>query len=404
MKNFKFKTLKVWVSIMSLLAILSSTCFASEDNIMVTSLDIPETTVLKTENFIEDTSAISEAEQSQSYDIVQNDVFLCSQDVNLNYPVAGNVFIIANTVNIDSIIDGNVYILANDVTLSENSYIYSDVFVCANSITIGGYLYNLYSCSNTLKITSDGYIIRDLNSSCKAFTSNGYIRRNANINAESISILNSKGIGGNLSYSSEEELSIPEGLVAGSITFTHYTSTNVNRQSIVKSYIKDFVTTLIFAIILLLLIYFGFKSFSNKSAEIVKNKFGKALGYGFLALISIPLISIILLFTIIGILPGIILLLAYAFVSSYLYLPILAIAIGKLICERINKTTNTMQIFISILSVLVILILVKLPVVGTLIHLIGFTLSLGIIVCSIFSQKQKEHETQVEVITENEEK
>ena len=121
-----------------------------------------------------------------------------------------------------------------------------------------------------------------------------------------------------------------------------------------------------------------------KNKKIVENKLAATFGYGALALILVPFVCLLLFCTILGILPSIVLLLVYLFIIMQVATPLVAIAMAKIICQKINKNTKGFTLLFSMLLVLAIWVLELIPVLGSIVSLLTAILGLGIIVYAIF--------------------
>ena len=309
-------------------------------------------------------------------------LFLSDKTVTVDSTVNGNVYIFANDVTISGNIMGNVYILANSVDIKSQAYINSDIFVCANNVNIAGTALDVYSASKDLTFESTARILRDVSATGDYLQFGGTIYRHADLSFNQIETDSEFAvIGGNLNYSSKEA-TIPEAIVNGQSNFAQLKEqTSVS----VLSYFENFLMFFAISAIVVVIIVLAAPKFADKELEILKTKSPSALGYGLLALIAIPIVCIILFFTIIGILPGIILLLSYIFVLSNIVSAIVSVPIAKMLCK-----TDKKSILISInLAVLVLIwILKQLPVLGSLVSLIIAILGLGIPAYAIFNLKK----------------
>lgn len=379
MKHFKKKLL---VILIILIACLTSIVYAEEEVNPISDDTAVTTSIIEEEEEVDTTAT------SDSVTVTESDLYLCEQSVTIDYPVAGNVFVIAEEVTINNVIDGNVFILANKVTIGSGTYIYSDVFVCANDVTVSGYLYDLYSVSSKLTITSNAYIIRDVKAAADSLTLNGIIKRNANLSFENVEVDESSSlIGGNLDYSSSSA-SIPESIVSGTTTFNEENFEESVAIS-VGDYVSDALKVLIIALIVILIVIFAMPKFADKEQSILEHKALASLGYGVLALIVIPIVCFILFCTVIGIIPAFALLFAYIFILM-ISSAIVSIPIGKIICKKIKKETKGMNVLMSIISVLIIWALEQIPFVGGIVALLVAILGLGILTYSIFHFKNKD--------------
>ena len=165
----------------------------------------------------------------------------------------------SSSVTINSQIGGDAFILAKSVDIGQEAYIFSNLFVAAENVNIKGVVYDLYSASKSLNIS--GYVYRDIKVSTNSLNILGTIGRNAFVNCKKINFINENNIsgeneeavststgriGGNLEYSSENELSIPEENINGNIHFNKIS--NNSEEKSLETYIMSlatFVTTVV---------------------------------------------------------------------------------------------------------------------------------------------------------------
>lgn len=320
-------------------------------------------------------------------DIVNHaqDLYLLDKSVIVDYSVKGNVFILAEDVTIDSNIMGNVFILAKNVNIKSKTYVNSSVFVCANSVTIDGVIFDLYSLSDNLSISANSRILRDITASGNTLDLTGSIQRNANLGFDTINVSsNTASIAGNLSYTASSS-SVPKQIVGGEYNFSELVA-KVNTRK-VSDYLEDLLKVLVISIIIILIIIFATPRFANKEQQILINKLPISIGYGTIALIAIPVICFLLFCTILGIMPAISILFAYLFVILQMSSVLVAVPIAKTICNKINKNTNGITILISMLLIILIWCLEQIPVIGNIIWLLVTILGLGILVYAIIHPK-----------------
>ena len=236
--------LKKKIKIISLIALL------------VISLFVP---IVNAENETSENEAVPISETQETITIEEGDKYLFQDSVTIDNPVDGNLFIMANTVTINSQVGGDAFIVANTINIEENGYILSNLFACANTIHVKGVAYNIYSVGDTLTI--DGFVYRDVRSVCNTLNINSMIGRDVFANCSSInfkekpntentpSIASYGSIQGDLNYSSDEEIAIPEDSVAGE---THFSQLQNNTFDI-SNYIYSLGALLVSAIIIWLL-------------------------------------------------------------------------------------------------------------------------------------------------------
>ena len=327
--------------------------------------------------------------------IVQSDLFFCQETVDINYDVSGNVFIIAQQATISGTVDGNVFALAETLNVKDTAYVSGDIFVCAEKVNIDGYILNLYCAANTLNITKSAQIIKDIKVTCSTLNLSGTINRDVflaceklNIDGETAKVL------GDFEYTSSTVVAIPENIVAGNVKFELEEEEAITTAVIVKSYLSRLIKTMVISIIVILAIILGTPKFANKTEEILSKKAAPTLGFGVLALLLIPIICFILIFTIIGIPASLALIAIYIFIAT-ISSAIVSIPLGKIVCNKLNKNTNMAYILVSILLVLILWILEQTSIIGGIISFFTFAFALGIIVYAIFKRGTMKNNTNV---------
>lgn len=320
----------------------------------------------------------------------EKDLFLFDNSVTVDQSVLGNVFIVANDVTISGKVLGNVFVFAKNVNITSTGYINSSLFVCAENVTVNGVIFDMYSASSKLSISSNARILRDLTSCGNSLNFGGTVSRNATLTFNNIDVDSSNAqIGGNLTYNSNSE-NIPAEIVSGKLSFNKL----FEDQSIVNSamynfkyYLVDLLKVIIVSLIVILIIVFATPKFAEKGQKIVENKMAVSIGYGALTLVAIPVACFLLFCTILGIIPALSILLAYLFIIMEMSIALVALPLAKVICQKINKNSKGMNILISTILVIILWLLEKIPVLGSIISLFISILALGILTYSIFHSK-----------------
>ena len=251
------------------------------------------------------------------------------------------------------------------------AFIARDLHLTADQITLNGWIYRNSFITTKNISTQDKFInqgnfnLLDANN----LTFSGEISGNATINSKSITFKNKDNekpltckISGNLSYSSNKEIEIPEGTILKEISYSNYK----NATSNIWDYILNLITSLVCIYIIYLLVSKFAPNFLHNLSNISGSNLLKYLGVGLLFLILIPIISILLLITNVGSILGIILLLIYI-ILLIIAKPIFIISVATFIK---NKSTKKINIYLYILIIDVILSLIS------SIPFVGFTLSM----------------------------
>lgn len=339
----------------------------------------------------EDSSTTSITSQEDTYK--KSDVYLAGDEITIDYIVDGNLFVCADTVTINSQIGGDAFILAKNLIIGEQGYIFSNLFTISNNVEIKGIVYDVYALSQNFTI-SKGYVYRDIKVASGTLNINGVVGRNAFIDCANINFNtdeNSNGIiYGNLNYSSDYEISIPENVVNGKV---NYSASEIEPEKSIRAVIADYILDLgeflAFLLITWLLCLWLSPKFLSNTNTYVGKKTLSILGYGALALFAIPVVCFILI--LLQLTGGFsFFLLAVYILAIILTKSLFTITANNFICSKL-KIDKTPGIFgMLILSGFVVWGLTKLPYIGWIISLSITILGLGIFVLSLIPKKTKE--------------
>lgn len=366
---------------------------------LVIILSISTTCIADTNETQEDVTAtpyVADSSESTTA-VVEDDLYLYGNDINMNQAVDGNVYIFGKNVTISGEIDGNLFICANNVSFSEQSYISSSVYIVADKIDFNTSTNSLYVVSNELNIPEGHGPFRDLYAITNKLTLFGSVGRNAylSVNDFIISSDSSQGsIAGKLTYLSQNELEFPSGAISGDINYIK-TSRSSNAGTTISSIIINIVNSIFAASLVYLLYRFFLEKSLEKASSCLSHKFGKVFLSGLVALIAIPILSIILIAAQVGASAGLLLLMLYIFmigISPYIFASILARRIYN------NKKFSKMPLeyLLAILIAVVISALKMIPFVGIVVTIFISILGFGIIIYNLFFNGHKNKSTTIE--------
>ena len=354
------------------------------------------TPIVNAENETTSNEAVPINETQEAITIKEGDEYLFQDTVTIDTPIDGNLFIMANTVTINSQVGGDAFICANTINIENNGYILSNLFASANTINIRGIVYNIYSISDTLTI--DGFVYRDVKTVCGTLNINSMIGRDVFANCTSInfkekantedtpSVVSYGSIQGDLNYSSDEEITIPEDSVSGETHFTALKNNTVN----ISNYIYSLGAILVSAIILWLIgLWISPKLLHNTSHSITLKKVLQIIGLGILVPIVITLLSIIILlipitsqFTIF--------LLCILFILFFISTSVTIININTMICNKLKIKQNLYKLGFLIVTTIVFWLLTLIPYAGMVISLIAIIWGIGSISYSILIKEKSD--------------
>ena len=329
--------------------------------------------------------------------IKKGDEYLFQDTVTIDTPVDGNLFIMANTVTINTQIGGDAFILADTINIDENGYILNNIFACANIIHVKGVVYNIYSIGDTLTI--DGFVYRDVKSICNTLNINNMIGRNVFVDCSSInfkekpnteetpSITSYGTIQGDLNYSSDEEIFIPNGHVSGE---THFSQLQNHTTFDISNYIYSLGAILVSAIIIWLLgLWISPKLLHNSSHPITVRKALQIIGLGIIVPIVMTLLSVIILLIPITSQLTVLLLCVLA-ILFFISTSVAIIDINTMICNKLKIRQNLYTLGFLIVTTIIFWLLTLIPYVGIVISLISIIWGIGTISYNILIKEKSD--------------
>ena len=363
---------------------------SDESDIMPISIDTTDAdTSSDTTNTITSTTTAQE-------NIKEGDEYLVGQDITVDYTIDGNLYVFGNTVTINSQIVGDVFVFANQVVVEKDGYIYSNLFACAQSVTVKGVVYDAYVCTDNFTITG-GYIYRDLRIAANTVNISGVVGRNAyvgcntltfeNYNADGTSkdVASSKGIiNGNLEYSAIEAY-VPGDCVTGE---TNFTPIEINDDVSIGNYVSSLASFLCLVIFIWLVLLWLSPNFLGKTNELLKTKKSSIALYGILGLILIPIASVLLMFSGIAANVGLLLLALYIIllcVSKTFF----TIAINKLVCTKLKIEKTVANFGMLLVSSIVVWAVGLIPYVGFILSFFMVWIGLGVVLTYVIPSHSK---------------
>lgn len=362
---------KILFCIFLIIVLISSVCLATDE--------VPTT------YSTEDEQIITSAEW------INDDLYVCEENVVIDGIVDGNVFAIGSNVTVTAEIGGDLFVIADTLNI-DGAYIYSSIFAIANEMNVNGSVYDIYALCNKCTIGENGSITRDFRAVADSVNISGKIRRNAYITSENITFseLANTYIYGNLTYTSRTELSIAEGAVAGTVTYEKEKEvTSPSVTSLIVSEIENVIGLLINTLIVCLLAIWLTPKFIKKvsSMGIKKSLICFLIGLG--VLIFVPVIVVILLITVIGI-PVSLALLAFYILLIAFSTSFSSIALSGIITKKLNLEGNMKFVLVALASTVAIWLLRLIPYVGGLVGFLSLLLGLGTVVFNLFTKVPEE--------------
>lgn len=392
--------LKILLSILLVLFITTSYCFATEQSIAEEANHEDNAQIL--------TSAPTDTEHSddipgeivdttQAAEWKNSDLYLFQTEANVTGIIDGNAYVMGNEVTISAEIGGDLFVIANKLNIDKSSRIYNSVFVIANEITVDGVVYDVYAACSELNLTENGYIYRDLHLVTSNLNISGVIRRNAFVTASNINISDKYGqlIGGDFNYSSGKEANIPEGVVVGEIKYSENVE-DTEPSNPVSSYILNLFKNLLLTFVITLVLLWLAPKFVEKLGNTTVKRALVSLGIGIVAPIALIIASVILIISVVGISIFACAMFAFA-ILAFIGTSITCIYFGKLFTNKLKMEGKIKLVLFTLLSCLIIWLVSLIPTIGGIVSFLVSVFGIGLTIVNIV---MKENKKQQEIINE----
>ena len=305
-------------------------------------------------------------------EVIEDDLYLLGTTIIIDGTVNGDVLAAGNTIKINGTVNGNVHLAGQDVTISGT--VSQGARVVANSFFLmsGSVDEDLLIIGNTIAISSDGVVGRDLILTISTLTLDGTVERRVagvaekvthngsvgaevDISVEDLVITDDASIGGGLIYRSEKEAEIASGAeIGGEIAGEMVEEAididlGVAFDPIIVG-IVGLITAAIYGTVLLL----AFPRLTvTASNQLLQNPF-MSIAMGIVFLIVVPIAAILVMITVVGIPLGLISLLLYgiALFSAQVFV---SLTIGRLILSFFADGNRRLVQFLGLLIGLLIL-------------------------------------------------
>ncbi|MFA4995615.1 MAG: polymer-forming cytoskeletal protein [Patescibacteria group bacterium] len=291
---------------------------------------------------------------------IEDDLLAAGGTLNIKGDIGKNARVAGGSVSVSGKIGQDLTVAGNSVDLDKNSEIDGDLIIAGSLVNINGNIKGKVYASGE-KISINGEISGDV-----------VIK-----NVSDLTIGDNAKINGKLSYSSPNEANISSNAsITGSVDYKEISTgehvwKSMRATEVIYSILISFIT-------LLVLVLMFPKPAKSVVESAFKNYWAK-IGWGLLTIIIVPIASIFLMVTIIGIKLAIIVCLIYGLLLllSTLLSPLVA---GSYIIKLIKKDKDLKVDWLSALVGVVSLTLISLvPIIGWVTIVLLFLLSLGIL-------------------------
>ncbi len=382
--------------VLAVLMLLSPVCMASDA--VVTSADtaVP----------ISDDSKTNSVDNSNStYQFIESDSYNFDNDIVIDSIIDGNAFACGNNITISGEIGGDVFAFGKTVTIAKGAYIHGSIFVCASDFTMNGVCYDIYSFAQNFTLGKSAIVARDIRVSSGAINILGQIKRDAYINSDSITFAENTSnlIVGNLSYTSKNEISIPDGMVGGTVNFTQSSdSEEITFAQRAVAFLSSTMSAILYTIVVLLLVTWLAPNFKKNLGTSLKKKAPISLGIGLLGSLVIIAGSFAILLLTGGLCIGI----SVALITVYILAltvsqSIFAMSCGKFVAEKIKKDNLPIFLLMTVIAIVLVKLIGIIPYVGGLLSFLITMTGFGMILVHLIKIGDKKIKTETNSAVEN---
>jgi hypothetical protein len=329
-----------------------------------------------------------------SGEVINNDLYIAGGQVTSSGTIQGDLTAAGGTILVTGPVSQDVTVAGGTITLLGT--VGNAIRAAGGNITIGSSVHSdIVAAGGQIQI-SGGQIDRDvviMGGSARIdspvlgsvrFTGgqlfiNTSVAGNVVVDARKVTLGSAAAISGNFTYKASEPVVMESGArVSGVVTYTPRSSAGYASKNALLAFFTAWVFAKLFMLLAGALVFGLF--FRRFTVELVKSAFAEPLseiGRGLVVLIVLPVASILLLITVVGVPLGVIGLLGFilAIVVSGLIAPIL---LGSLLNNWAKKnSSNEVSGKTIILGVLVYFVLVFVPFLGWALQCGFFLLALG---------------------------
>ena len=319
---------------------------------------------------------------------INGDVWAAARSITVNGTVSGSVHAAGETVNVNGDVGQSVRAGGNNLRISGN--VNRDIIVGANEVEIDGPIGvggDLIFGANNVSVNT--LIQGDIKGGGAGVTIRNGVEGNVELWIDSLTILPSANIQGDLTYNSENAADIQSGAqILGSIT--HNLVTKEERFSMsdrfftpgfgIVGYVVGFLMAFVAGVVLIFLA----PSRLTSVVESIRTKPGASVGWGAIALIATPIAAVIVLITVVGI-PVSLITLALLGIAIYLSQIPVGLLIGKWIIGYFSKVEGeAIMVGALALGLVILRLLGIIPFAGFFISLATILFGLGAIVVSVW--------------------
>ena len=338
---------------------------------------------------------------------IEDDLYAFGTNIAINGTIHGDLIAGGNNISVDGNVTGDVIAGGNSVVI--RGQVGGSVRAAGNTVVVDGKIANdLVVGGNELTILGNGRVGRDVIVGATNATISGQIGRDLQAGGANVKI--DSGVGGNVTANVERLQITDRGTVGGSLKYTSKNEAQIANAASVKGSVErqtpdngraplfsgtaalvvEWLKGLIGLLILGILVVFFFPGFSRRAGEVLVHSPWLTLAVGALALIGLPILSIV--FFAVGALIGGwwigFVVLALFVVVLALSIPVAAVGVGGAL---LRVARRPVPVWLALFMGLVALLLVALiPILGGIVIFFALLFGMGATTIAVVGGRRAE--------------
>lgn len=305
---------------------------------------------------------------------IYGDVFCAGQKVHVDATVYGDVLCAGAEVTIAGKVEGDVRAAGQKVTItanvSKNASVAASKFLLDRNAKVGQDL----SATGT-ELDVKGSVGRDVSANGRTIALDGPVARNAEVSSSDVSLMNSARIGGGLYYTSARDAKIGQQAEVKGETKRTEPQKSKNMGLSFLFYIFALIGFTLISVVFALL----FPRFMQKTSDRIMQSAPKSVLIGFLGGLAMMVITVGLLFTLVGIPLALMLVLA-GIIGAILSGPIAAYWLGRVL---MRTKENANPGVVALFGAPILVTLAWMPWIGWPVKLVTYWLGFGALLWAV---------------------
>ncbi len=338
---------------------------------------------------------------------IEDDLYAFGTNIAINGTIHGDLIAGGNNISVDGNVTGDVIAGGNSVVI--RGQVGGSVRAAGNTVVVDGKIANdLVVGGNELTILGNGRVGRDVIVGATNATISGQIGRDLQAGGANVKI--DSGVGGNVTANVERLQITDRGTVGGSLKYTSKNEAQIANAASVKGSVErqtpdngraplfsgtaalvvEWLKGLIGLLILGILVVFFFPGFSRRAGEVLVHSPWLTLAVGALALIGLPILSIV--FFAVGALIGGwwigFVVLALFVVVLALSIPVAAVGVGGALLRVARRPVPVwLALFIGLVALLLVALI---PILGGIVIFFALLFGMGATTIAVVGGRRAE--------------